>query len=312
MKTYRVASLAPGDVAFLPIAANQYTARPVTVAWVREERDGAVRVGWRAEGEDHVLRVPLHLAAVGARLVAATRCGQAPSAVVMNRTSGSKLARRCTAASGRQFPLHGSCAGARPTLQREAQMTVVQKSIGGVQSVGRALDVLEIVARTGGDIALSQLAASAGLPLPTTHRLIRTLVSRGYVRQLASRRYALGYKLIRLGERATQLVGAWSLPTLAQLVNATGETANMAVLDGTMATYVAQVPSQHAMRMFTEVGDRVHRTGPESARRCCRSCPRLRSAASSRAPACRPELPTRSRTSSRCSTTSRSVGTAAT
>jgi len=91
MKTYRVASLAPGDVAFLPIATNQYTARPVTVAWVREERDGAVRVGWRAEGEDHVLRVPLHLAAVGARLVAATRCGQAPSAVVMTEPPARNL-----------------------------------------------------------------------------------------------------------------------------------------------------------------------------------------------------------------------------
>lgn len=137
-------------------------------------------------------------------------------------------------------------------------MTVVQKSPGGVQSVGRALDVLEIVASAGGAIALSQLAASAGLPLPTAHRLIRTLVSRGYVRQLPSRSYALGYKLISLGESATHLIGAWSLPALTQLVNATGETANMAVLDGTMATYVAQVPSQHAMRMFTEVGDRVH------------------------------------------------------
>lgn len=82
------------------------------------------------------------------------------------------------------------------------------------------------------------------------------MVSRGYARQLPSRRYALGYKLIRLAESATQLVGAWSLPKLAQLVNATGETANMAVLDGTMATYVAQVPSQHAMQMFTEVGGR--------------------------------------------------------
>jgi IclR family acetate operon transcriptional repressor len=32
----------------------------------------------------------------------------------------------------------------------------------------------------------------------------------------------------------------------------------MAVLDGTMAVYVAQVPSQHSMRMFTEVGRRVY------------------------------------------------------
>ncbi len=83
-------------------------------------------------------------------------------------------------------------------------------------------------------------------------------MNRGYVRQLPTRRYALGPKLIRLGESATQLIGAWSRPHLSELVRGTGETANMAVLDGTMAVYVAQVPSEHAMRMFTEVGRRVY------------------------------------------------------
>ena len=83
-------------------------------------------------------------------------------------------------------------------------------------------------------------------------------MNRGYVRQLPTRRYALGPKLIRLGESATQLIGEWSRPHLSELVKGTGETANMAVLDGTMAVYVAQVPSEHSMRMFTEVGRRVY------------------------------------------------------
>jgi IclR family acetate operon transcriptional repressor len=43
-----------------------------------------------------------------------------------------------------------------------------------------------------------------------------------------------------------------------ELVQRTGESANMAVLDNDMAVYVAQVPSPHSMRMFTEVGRRVH------------------------------------------------------
>lgn len=129
---------------------------------------------------------------------------------------------------------------------------------GGVQSVDRAFDILEIMASVGGSISLSQLAETAGLPMPTIHRLTRALVLRGYVRQLPSRQYTLGPKLIRLGESATQLVGAWSRPHLADLVRATGETANMAVLDGAMAVYVAQVPSEHSMRMFTEVGRRVY------------------------------------------------------
>jgi IclR family acetate operon transcriptional repressor len=53
-------------------------------------------------------------------------------------------------------------------------------------------------------------------------------------------------------------LGAWARPHLTGVVEQLGETANMAILDGDMATYVAQVPSAHTMRMFTEVGRRVH------------------------------------------------------
>ncbi|MCZ2525602.1 IclR family transcriptional regulator [Streptomyces sp. NPDC059506] len=134
---------------------------------------------------------------------------------------------------------------------------------GGVQSLERAFDLLERTADAGGEVGLSELAASSGLPLPTIHRLMSTLVDRGYVRRQPNRRYALGPRLIRLGESASRLLGAWARPHLAELVEATGETANMAVLDGDEAVYVAQVPSRHSMRMFTEVGRRVlpHSTG---------------------------------------------------
>jgi IclR family transcriptional regulator, acetate operon repressor len=132
------------------------------------------------------------------------------------------------------------------------------QSKGGVQSVQRAFELLEIMAGAGTPIAFGDLAARAELPQPTIHRLVRTLLNMGYVRQLPNRYYALGPKLIRLGESAARLIGAWSRPHLVGLVERTGESANMAVMDNDMAVYVAQVPSPHSMRMFTEVGRRVH------------------------------------------------------
>jgi IclR family acetate operon transcriptional repressor len=134
---------------------------------------------------------------------------------------------------------------------------------GGVQSLARAFDLLERMADAGGEVGLSELSAGSGLPLPTIHRLMRTLLDCGYVRQQPNRRYALGPRLIRLGESASRLLGTWARPYLAELVDATGETANMALLDGDEVVYVAQVPSRHSMRMFTEVGRRVlpHSTG---------------------------------------------------
>jgi IclR family acetate operon transcriptional repressor len=131
------------------------------------------------------------------------------------------------------------------------------KASGGVQSVERAFELLELITKAG-EVSLSGLATAAELPLPTIHRLLRTLVALGYVRQLPNRQYSLGPRLIRMGEVASLQLGAWARPHLTGVVEQLGETANMAILDGDMATYVAQVPSAHTMRMFTEVGRRVH------------------------------------------------------
>lgn len=134
---------------------------------------------------------------------------------------------------------------------------------GGVQSVERAFQLLEALTDAGGVAALSELSAASGLPMPTIHRLIRTLVQQGYVRQDTTRRYTLGPRLIRLGETAGRLLGSWARPYLAELMEATGETANLAVLEGGEVVYVGQVQSRRSMRMFTEIGRRVqpHCTG---------------------------------------------------
>jgi len=132
------------------------------------------------------------------------------------------------------------------------------KTVGGVQSVERVFELLELITDAGREVTLSELAGSTDLPLPTIHRLLRTLVALGYARQLPNRRYALGPRLIRLGDGASKQLGALARPQLASLVSELGETSNMAMLDGDMVVYIAQVPSAHSMRMFTEVGRRVH------------------------------------------------------
>src|SRR5579863_9389595 len=95
------------------------------------------------------------------------------------------------------------------------------RGAGGVQSIERAFDLLEMLADAGGALGLSELASTSGLPLPTVHRLMRTLVNRGYVRQEASRRYTLGSRLIRLGDTSSRMLGTWLRPCLAQLVRKT-------------------------------------------------------------------------------------------
>lgn len=140
---------------------------------------------------------------------------------------------------------------------------MAESSGSGVQSVERAFELLEVIAGAGGEASISEVAEVAGIPLPTIHRLLRTLVGRGYMRQLPNRKYALGPRLIPLGDVASSVLGTWARPVLAPLVEQLDESANLAIPDGDLAVYVAQVPSTQAMRMFTEVGKRVfqHCTG---------------------------------------------------
>ena len=128
---------------------------------------------------------------------------------------------------------------------------------GGVQSLERAFDLIELIASEGGPIALTQLAELSQLPPPTIHRLVRTLVKRGYVRQTPNRLYVLGPRFMRLGDASRRVVGNWAQRHLTELVDLTGETVNVAVLDYDGALFVAQVPSKHHLRIFTDVGRRV-------------------------------------------------------
>ncbi|MEN2738891.1 IclR family transcriptional regulator [Microbacterium sp. X-17] len=129
---------------------------------------------------------------------------------------------------------------------------------GGIQSVARAFGLLEALEAAGGESGVTELAERTGLAQPTIHRLLQTLTALGYVRRAAGRRYSLGAGLVRLGDSASGLLARWARPVLELVELEAKETANLAALDGDMAVYLAQVPSRHQMRMFTEVGRRVH------------------------------------------------------
>ena len=134
----------------------------------------------------------------------------------------------------------------------------------GVQSIERAFAILEAMADADGVLGVSDLVSQTGLPLATIHRLLRTLVDLGYVRQDRSRQYLLGPRLMRLADASARQVGILARPHMLELVETLGESVNLAVLDGDEIVYIAQVqPSVNSMRMFTEVGRRArpHATG---------------------------------------------------
>lgn len=132
-----------------------------------------------------------------------------------------------------------------------------------VQVIERAFGLLDDLAEAGGRATAGQLKDASGLAGPTVHRLLHTLIHLGVVHQLPDKRYALGAHLVSLGEAATRQLGGLAVPQMQALVSELGESVNIAAMESGMVVYIAQVPSPHSMRMFTEVGRRayLHSTG---------------------------------------------------
>ena len=140
---------------------------------------------------------------------------------------------------------------------------MTSKNSARVQSLDRALDLVEALASHGEAMGITDLAEATGLPLPTTHRMIARLVAPGDATQAeGSRRYSLGARLVDLSSVAGRMFGRSMKLFLERLVDATGKTANLALLEDGDIVCVAQAVSPRLVRMFAEVGNQVlpHRT----------------------------------------------------
>jgi IclR family transcriptional regulator, acetate operon repressor len=139
-----------------------------------------------------------------------------------------------------------------------------QAPSGGVQSLERALDILEVLSRSEGDLGVSEVGTSVGLPNGTVHRLLSTLTRRGYAHQNPlTRKYGLGLKAFALASSARESLGPLARPFLEELTVVSRESSNLASLDKNAVVYIEQVPAPRMVRMFTEPGNHapLHSTG---------------------------------------------------
>ncbi|MDI6870439.1 MAG: IclR family transcriptional regulator [Bacillota bacterium] len=129
-----------------------------------------------------------------------------------------------------------------------------------VQAVDRTLAILETLAAHKKPMPLSVLAREVGLNVSTVHRLLHTLMGRGFVQQEAeSGRYKLGLKIFELGTAALSALDVRQAgrPYLEEIVRTCNETANLVVLDQEEAVYVDQVESSRQVKMIAKIGGRA-------------------------------------------------------
>lgn len=131
------------------------------------------------------------------------------------------------------------------------------ESTSSVQSVDRALAILEILAESG-ESGVTEIAAELGIHKSTASRLLSALLSRDFVEQVSDRgRYKLGFGVVRLaGTVTSNLEGVSGTRSVTKrLAQEVGETVNIAILRGNQVFYVDQVAGPNMLSMRSWVGN---------------------------------------------------------
>jgi DNA-binding IclR family transcriptional regulator len=131
---------------------------------------------------------------------------------------------------------------------------------GLVQSVDRALTILELLARDG-EAGVTEIAGELGVHKSTAFRLLATLEAHRLVEQVGDRgRYRLGVGNLRLAGATTARLDlvTEARPVCRQLAQDTGETVNITVRSETSALYLDQVSaSSSAVQSHNWVGQHI-------------------------------------------------------
>lgn len=127
----------------------------------------------------------------------------------------------------------------------------------GDGTVGKALDVLDMVAAVGHPVRFSELLTASAYPKATLYRLIQTLTHQGMLAYDADRQtYALGVRLVRLAHAAwaTSSLAPIARPYLDELAEETGETIHLAQMDNGQVLYVDKRNAAKPVEMFAQAG----------------------------------------------------------
>lgn len=129
-----------------------------------------------------------------------------------------------------------------------------------IQSVDRAISILEFVASADSNAALGQISAALGLNKSTTHGIAATLEHRGYLaRHPETGRYTLGLKVWELGQSYVGNISTLleSKSAMKDLVKKYQDAAHLAVLADTDALFIHKIDCSRTVGIRIGVGTRT-------------------------------------------------------
>ena len=128
-----------------------------------------------------------------------------------------------------------------------------------VQSVNRSLDILEILSQNINGMGLTEIGSKIGLHKSTVHRLLGTLIYKGYVVQdMYSNKYKITLKLYELGVRkiASSSILEISRPYTKALMESLNEVVHLVIHDKNDIIYIDKVEADNTIRMASTIGRR--------------------------------------------------------
>ncbi len=127
-----------------------------------------------------------------------------------------------------------------------------------VQSVDRALGILETLSINPKGLGVGEISERTGLHKSTVHRLLATLIDKGYVKQNTHCNYQLTLKLFELGSKLVEELDMLEVarPYLSQLMECVNEVVHLVVLEGNAIVYVDKVEPDKTIRMHSRIGIR--------------------------------------------------------
>lgn len=129
-----------------------------------------------------------------------------------------------------------------------------------VQSIDRALDIIEVLSDESEGLGVTEIANRIGLHKSTAHRIITTMTNRGYLNKNESGNYQIGLKLI---EAVSCYINSLELqtearPYIAKITGELGLTSHLGVLDGDQVVYIEKMDVFSNVRMYSQIGLHVH------------------------------------------------------
>ena len=126
-----------------------------------------------------------------------------------------------------------------------------------VQVISRAAEILRLLARETGGLSLGQIATRVDLPRSTVQRIVAALSAEGFVStEKGGGGIKLGPEIQSLAQASAADMKDRLRPTMKRISESTGETVDLAVLDGNTMLFIDQIVGSQRLRAVSSIGAR--------------------------------------------------------